>query len=161
MVKAPGIALELAQFGLFDMPRSSIRPWAAKPDAEPGPDQQKLVACLLNHHAPRGVFTIMEINDDITPVGSPGGPGFGGFLDKREQPARSLGPGNVTHGLANRSVLQNLGLGTQLTSQSFTAAVAVAVAVAVAAILIIPVLVVYPFIQRHVVRGLLVGSVKG
>ncbi len=57
---------------------------------------------------------------------------------------------NIT---SNRSVLQNLGLGTQLTPQSFTAAVA--------AILIIPVLVVYPFIQRHVVRGLMVGSVKG
>jgi putative aldouronate transport system permease protein len=57
---------------------------------------------------------------------------------------------NIT---TNRSVLQNLGLGTQLTPQSFTAAVA--------AILIIPVLVVYPFIQRHVVRGLMVGSVKG
>ncbi len=57
---------------------------------------------------------------------------------------------NIT---SNRSVLQNLGLGTQLTPQSFTAAVA--------AILIIPVLLVYPFIQRHVVRGLMVGSVKG
>jgi len=52
-----------------------------------------------------------------------------------------------------RSVLQNLGLGTQLTPQSFVAAVA--------AILIVPVLVVYPFIQRHLVRGILVGSIKG
>ncbi len=59
---------------------------------------------------------------------------------------------NIT---SNRSVLQNLGLGlgTQLTPQSFTAAVA--------AVLVIPVLVVYPFVQRHVVRGLMLGSVKG
>ncbi len=52
-----------------------------------------------------------------------------------------------------RSMLQGLGLGTQLTPQSFIAAVA--------ATLIIPVLFVYPFLQRFVVRGILVGSVKG
>ncbi len=57
---------------------------------------------------------------------------------------------NIT---SNRSVLQGLGLGTQLTPQSFIAAVA--------AVLIIPVLVVYPFVQRHLVRGILLGSVKG
>ena len=57
---------------------------------------------------------------------------------------------NIT---TNRSVLQGLGVGTQLTPQSFVAAVA--------AILIVPVLVVYPFVQRHLVRGILLGSVKG
>ncbi len=53
----------------------------------------------------------------------------------------------------SRSVLQGLGVGTQLTPQSFIAAVA--------AVLIIPVLVVYPFLQRYLVRGILLGSVKG
>jgi len=53
----------------------------------------------------------------------------------------------------NRSVLQGLGVGTQLTPQSFVAAVA--------AILIVPVLIAYPFVQRHLVRGILLGSVKG
>lgn len=53
----------------------------------------------------------------------------------------------------SRSVLQGLGSGTQLTPQSFIAAVA--------AVLIIPVLVVYPFLQRYLVRGILLGSVKG
>ncbi len=53
----------------------------------------------------------------------------------------------------SRSVLQGLGVGTQLTPQSFIAAVA--------AILVIPVLVVYPFVQRYIVKGILLGSVKG
>ena len=57
---------------------------------------------------------------------------------------------NIT---TSRSVLQGLGLGTQLTPQSFAAAVA--------ALLIVPVLIVYPFAQRHLVRGILLGSVKG
>lgn len=57
---------------------------------------------------------------------------------------------NIT---TNRSVLQDLGAGTQLTPQSFVAAVA--------ALLIVPVLVAYPFVQRHLVRGILLGSVKG
>jgi len=52
-----------------------------------------------------------------------------------------------------RQILQGLGLGVQLTEQSFIAAVA--------AMLIIPILVVYPFLQRYVVTGIMMGSVKG
>lgn len=55
--------------------------------------------------------------------------------------------------VSNRSMLQGLGLGTQLTPQSFIAAVAV--------ILIIPVLLVYPLLQRYVVKGIMIGSIKG
>ena len=55
--------------------------------------------------------------------------------------------------VSNRSMLQGLGLGTQLTPQSFIAAVA--------AILIIPVLVAYPYLQRYVVKGIMLGSLKG
>ncbi len=55
--------------------------------------------------------------------------------------------------VSNRSVLQGLGVGTQLTPQSFIAAMA--------AIMIIPVLVVYPFLQRYVVKGIMIGSIKG
>lgn len=54
---------------------------------------------------------------------------------------------------SNRSMLLGLGLGQQLASQSFIAAMA--------AIVIIPILVVYPFIQRYVVSGILIGSLKG
>lgn len=52
-----------------------------------------------------------------------------------------------------RSVLQGLGLGTQLTPESFIAAVA--------AVLIVPILVLYPFLQRFVVKGIMIGAVKG
>ncbi|MDQ3656860.1 MAG: carbohydrate ABC transporter permease [Chloroflexota bacterium] len=57
---------------------------------------------------------------------------------------------NIT---TSRSVLQGLGVGTQMTPQSFIAAVA--------AILIIPMLIAYPFVQRFIVKGILLGSVKG
>lgn len=52
-----------------------------------------------------------------------------------------------------RSMLAELGLGTQLTPESLIAAMA--------AILIVPVLIIYPFLQRYVVRGILLGAVKG
>lgn len=55
--------------------------------------------------------------------------------------------------LSNRSMLQGLGTDSQITPQSFTAAMA--------ALLIIPVLIVYPFLQRYVVKGIMLGSVKG
>jgi putative aldouronate transport system permease protein len=54
---------------------------------------------------------------------------------------------------SNRSVLQGLGLGQQLAQPSFIAAMA--------ACIIIPILVVYPFVQRYVVSGSLIGSIKG
>ena len=55
--------------------------------------------------------------------------------------------------VANRAMLQGIGQGTQMAPQSFIAAVA--------ALLIIPVLIGYPFLQRYVVKGILLGSVKG
>jgi putative aldouronate transport system permease protein len=55
--------------------------------------------------------------------------------------------------LNQQEVLQGLGVGVRLVQQSFIAAVA--------AVLIVPVLVFYPFLQRFVVQGIMVGSVKG
>jgi putative aldouronate transport system permease protein len=54
---------------------------------------------------------------------------------------------------SNRSMLQGLGLGQQMAQPSFIAAMA--------AVVIIPILIVYPFVQRYVVTGILVGSIKG
>jgi putative aldouronate transport system permease protein len=71
------------------------------------------------------------------------------LVQQNLQPASVLLQNMVT----NRSVLQGLGIGIQMAPQSFIAAVA--------AVLIIPVLVVYPFLQRYVVTGIFVGSVKG
>ncbi len=71
------------------------------------------------------------------------------LVQQNLQPASVLLQNMVT----NRSVLLGLGVGIQMAPQSFIAAVA--------AVLIIPVLVVYPFLQRYVVTGILVGSVKG
>ncbi len=65
------------------------------------------------------------------------------------QPASVLLQGMV----ANRQVLQGIGQGTQIAPQSFIAAVA--------SLLIIPMLIAYPFLQRYVVQGILLGSVKG
>jgi len=71
------------------------------------------------------------------------------LVQQNLQPASVLLQNMVT----NRSVLLGLGVGIQMAPQSFIAAVA--------AVMIIPVLVVYPFLQRYVVTGILVGSVKG
>jgi putative aldouronate transport system permease protein len=57
---------------------------------------------------------------------------------------------NIT---TNRSMLQGLGLGQQFAQASFIAAMAV--------IIIIPILVVYPFVQRYLIRGIMIGSLKG
>ena len=52
-----------------------------------------------------------------------------------------------------RSMMQGLGLGTQLTPESFIAAVAT--------VLIVPIILLYPFLQRFVVKGIMIGAVKG
>jgi len=54
--------------------------------------------------------------------------------------------------MSTRSVIQGLGLGVRLTPESFIAAVATT--------LILPILAVYPFLQRFVVRGIMLGSIK-
>jgi putative aldouronate transport system permease protein len=54
---------------------------------------------------------------------------------------------------SNRSMLQGLGLGQQFAQPSYIAAMA--------AIVIIPILVVYPFLQRYLIRGIMIGSLKG
>lgn len=55
--------------------------------------------------------------------------------------------------MTSRTVLSGLGLGIRIVPQSYIAAVA--------AILIIPVLLVYPFLQKYVIKGIMVGSLKG
>jgi putative aldouronate transport system permease protein len=67
------------------------------------------------------------------------------------QPATVLLQTMVTR----RVTLQNLGLqeGQRLVQQSFIAAVA--------SVMIIPILVVYPFLQRYFVRGIMLGAIKG
>lgn len=57
---------------------------------------------------------------------------------------------NIT---ANRSMLQGLGLGQQMAQPSYIAAMA--------AVVILPILAVYPFIQRYMIKGLMIGSLKG
>jgi putative aldouronate transport system permease protein len=52
-----------------------------------------------------------------------------------------------------RSVYQSMGLGLKSVPQSFIAAIA--------SMLIIPVLAVFPFLQKYVIKGMLIGSIKG
>jgi putative aldouronate transport system permease protein len=72
------------------------------------------------------------------------------FLVQADLHPASVALQNIT---ANRMQLARLGLVTNLTPQSLIAAVA--------SVLIIPVLVIYPLLQRYVVQGILVGSLKG
>lgn len=53
----------------------------------------------------------------------------------------------------NRNLFASLGLGVKTVHQSFIAAVA--------SLLIIPVLIAYPFFQRYIIKGILIGSIKG
>ncbi len=53
----------------------------------------------------------------------------------------------------SRNLYESMGLGQKSIPQSFVAAVA--------SLLIIPVLVVYPFLQRYVIKGIFIGSIKG
>lgn len=60
-------------------------------------------------------------------------------------------------------VLQNLAAGRSVLSQisaAGTQAAPESLIAAVASIMVIPVLIVYPFLQRYVVQGILIGSVK-
>jgi putative aldouronate transport system permease protein len=52
-----------------------------------------------------------------------------------------------------RNIYQSLGLGARTVPQSFIAAVA--------SLLILPVLIAYPFLQRFVIKGTMIGSIKG
>ena len=67
------------------------------------------------------------------------------------QPATVLLQTMVTR----RVTLQNLGLqeGQRLVQQSFIAAVA--------SVMIIPILIVYPLLQRYFVKGIMIGAIKG
>jgi len=55
--------------------------------------------------------------------------------------------------ITSQSMLATVGVGQQMAPQSYLAAMA--------AIMIIPVLVIYPFLQRYLVQGLMIGSLKG
>lgn len=54
--------------------------------------------------------------------------------------------------LQTREILQSVGVSVSLVHESFIAAIA--------ALLIIPVLIIYPYLQRYVVKGIMLGSVK-
>jgi len=59
----------------------------------------------------------------------------------------------LQNGIAGQLQLQQTGLNVQLTPESVFAAMAV--------LLIVPPLLLYPFLQRYIVKGILVGSLKG
>lgn len=58
------------------------------------------------------------------------------------------------YGMVNSKItLQGIGVGTQMEMQSYVSAVA--------ALLILPVIIAYPLLQKHIVKGMTVGAVKG